>query len=440
MGYKAGMTHILREVNKPGSRLHKRETVEAVTIIECPPMNIVGVVGYLDTPRGLRALTTVWTGHLDDSLKRNFYKNWYRAKRKAFDRYAAKVADEKNKDTDEELARMKKHCNVIRVLAHTQIKKINQRQKKAHLMEIQVNGGTVDQKVDWARSLFERKVPVDSVFNPNDMIDTIGVTKGHGVKGVIKRFGCRRLQRKTHRGNRKVACIGAWHPARVARSIARAGQHGYHHRTEINKKIYRIGAAAKDEEGKQAKDKDGKVVWNASTQADMTQKNITPVGGFPHYGEVNNDYVMVKGCVMGPKKRVITLRKSLLTQTKRAALEEITLKWIDTASKFGHGRFQTKDEKDRFFGPMISRPGGAKEGTVGEGINTSSAAMMDDAPAEKTEKKGKGDKGGADKEGDKAADKDGGKKEAPKGGDKAAPKAEAGKAEAGKKEAAKKGK
>jgi len=33
------------------------------------------------------------------------------------------------------------------------------------------------------------------------------------------------------------------------------------------------------------------------------------MGGFPHYGEVNNDFIMIKGCCMGPKKRVITLRK-----------------------------------------------------------------------------------------------------------------------------------
>jgi large subunit ribosomal protein L3e len=48
---------------------------------------------------------------------------------------------------------------------------------------------------------------------------------------------------------------------------------------------------------------------NASTEYDLTEKTITPMGGFPHYGEVNNDYVMLKGCVMGPKKRVITMRK-----------------------------------------------------------------------------------------------------------------------------------
>jgi len=259
-------------------------------------------------------------------------------------------------------------------------------------------------------------VPVDSIFSANDMIDCIGVTKGKGVKGVISRFGVRRLQRKTHRGNRKVACIGAWHPARVSRTIARAGQHGYHHRTEINKKIYRIGAAAKTPEGK--------VNPNATTQADLTVKTITPMGGFVHYGEVNEDYVMVKGCVVGPKKRVITLRKTLLTQTKRDALEDIQLKWIDTASKFGHGRFQSKDEKDRFYGPMISRPGGAKEGTVGEGAIHSTASMMDDAPAETSD-------GGKEKKG-----KDKGGKEEAKKDDK--PKKEEGKKEAGKKEEAKK--
>ena len=59
--------------------------------------------------------------------------------------------------------------------------------------------------------------------------------------GVTSRWHTKKLPRKTHKGLRKVACIGAWHPARVGFSVARAGQKGYHHRTEINKKIYRIG-------------------------------------------------------------------------------------------------------------------------------------------------------------------------------------------------------
>jgi len=343
MGYKAGMTHILREVNRPGSKLHKKETVEGVSIIETPPMIVVGLVGYIETPRGLRTLTTVWAEHLEEQVKRRFYKNWYRSKRKAFDRYAARVAADK-KDMEAELSRMSKFCNVIRVLAHTQIRKLKLRQKKAHLLEIQINGGTVADKVTFGKSLFERKVPVDSVFNPNEMIDVIGVNKGHGYTGVVKRWGTARLPRKTHRGLRKVACVGAWHPARIRYSVARHGQSGYHHRTEMNKKIYRIGKAARTENG-------GKLNPNASTASDLTVKAITPLGGFPHYGEVNEDFLMLKGAVVGVVKRALILRKSLIPQVKRSALEEIDLKFIDTSSKYGHGRFQTKQEKDTFMGP-----------------------------------------------------------------------------------------
>lgn len=76
IGYKAGMTHIVRDVDKPGSKVHKKEVVEAVTILETPPMIIVGVVGYIDTPRGPRSLKTVFAEHLSEDCRRRFYKNW----------------------------------------------------------------------------------------------------------------------------------------------------------------------------------------------------------------------------------------------------------------------------------------------------------------------------------------------------------------------------
>merc|ERR1712193_395740 len=171
------------------------------------------------------------------------------------------------------------------------------------------------------------------------MIDTIGITKGRGYHGVTSRWHTKKLPRKTHKGLRKVACIGAWHPSRVAFSVARSGQKGYHHRTEINKKGYRTV--------------DGKTVKNnAATEVDITDKSINPVGGFVHYGLVKNDFVLIKGGVIGPKKRAITLRKSLLKQTSRAAMENVNLKFIDTTSKMGPGRFQTIEEKKSFMGPL----------------------------------------------------------------------------------------
>jgi large subunit ribosomal protein L3e len=346
LGYKAGMTHIVREVDRPASKLNKKETVEAVTIIETPPMIVVGVVGYIVTPRGLRAYKTIYAQHLNEECRRRFYKNWYSSKHKAFTKYSKKWDDESGKKAiDSDFKQMAKYCKVIRVLAHTQVKLLRKRQKKAHLMEIQLNGGTIEQKVAFAREHLEKQVPVSQVFSKDEMIDTISVTKGRGFKGVTSRWHTRKLPRKTHKGLRKVACIGAWHPAHVSRAVARAGQKGYHHRTEINKKIYRIGDALQV--------KDGKTVRNTgSTEHDPTEKTINPMGGFPHYGEVRQDFIMIKGCCIGPKKRPITLRKSLILNPKRSHREQIDLRFIDTSSKFGHGRFQTHEEKRIFMGPL----------------------------------------------------------------------------------------
>ncbi|XP_064478684.1 large ribosomal subunit protein uL3-like isoform X1 [Ornithodoros turicata] len=300
----------------------------------------------METPKGMRSFKTVWAEHLSEECRRRFYKNWYKSKKKAFTKSSKKWQDETGKkEIDRDFKKMKKYCTSIRVLAHTQMKLMRRRQKKAHIMEIQVNGGTVGAKIKWAREHLEKQIPVTQVFAQDEMIDVIGVTKGKGFKGVTSRWHTKKLPRKTHKGLRKVACIGAWHPSRVQFTVARAGQKGYHHRTEINKKIYRIGQGIHK--------KDGKLVMNnASTDYDTSNKSITPMGGFPHYGEVNCDYVMVKGCIMGPKKRVITMRKSLLVHTKRTALEKINLKFIDTSSKFGHGRFQTAAEKLSFMGPL----------------------------------------------------------------------------------------
>ena len=91
-----------------------------------------------------------------------------------------------------------------------------------------------------------------------------------------------------------MACIGAWHPARVSWTVARGGQHGFHHRTEMNKKIYKIG-------------KKGEASHKATTEYDVTEKDITPIGGFPHYGVIDEDYVMIKVRTARPTSEPSTL-------------------------------------------------------------------------------------------------------------------------------------
>ena len=341
-GYKAGMTHVVRGVDRPGALMHKREMVDAVSIVETPPMVVVGVVGYVETPSGLRALTTVFAEHLSEEFKRRCYKNWFNSKKKAYTKYALKYQKDGGKEIEADLERISKFCSVVRVIAHTQVKKLNLRIKKAHIMEIQINGGAdAAAKVAFAKSLFEKEVPVDSVFSKDELIDVLGVTRGHGFEGVVTRWGVSRLPRKTHRGLRKVACIGSWHPARVSTTVPRAGQNGYFHRTELNKKIYRVGKKGDNS--------------SCQTATDLTEKSITPMGGFVHYGEINEDWLMLKGGIVGVKKRPLVLRKSMMNHTSRKHLENIDLKFIDTSSKNGHGRFQTAEEKAKFLGPLASK-------------------------------------------------------------------------------------
>jgi len=346
MVFKAGMTHIQRDVDKPGSKLHKKEVVEAVSVLEAPPMRVVGFVGYVETPRGLRALTSVWAGHLSDECKRRFYKNWHKCKHKSFTkyqkRYEAANKEKEGSAMSAEIERTKKYCQVIRAICHTQVSKVKLGQKKAQIKEIQINGGSISDKVDFCTKLFEQEVRISDVFDKDEMVDIIGVSRGRGFDGVITRWGCTRLVRKSHRGLRKVACIGTWHPTRVQFQVPRSGQNGYGHRTEINKKIYRIGK-------KEDLDK------SCGTEQDLTEKGPTPMGGFVRYGFINEDFLIVKGCVVGSKKRLLTLRKSLLPQESRTAKEVINLKFIDTASKFGHGRFQTCEEKAKFYGGAVTK-------------------------------------------------------------------------------------
>ena len=63
------------------------------------------------------------------------------------------------------------------------MKLLRKRQKKAHIMEIQLNGGSVSDKVDWVKSHLEKTIAVNTIFDQDELIDVIGVTKGRGVKG-----------------------------------------------------------------------------------------------------------------------------------------------------------------------------------------------------------------------------------------------------------------
>lgn len=138
MGYKAGMTHVIREVKRPGSKLDKKESCESVTIIETPPMVVIGIVGYIRTAQGLKSKYTTWAQHISGDFKRKYYQKWYRSKQKAFSHFSKNMYAENGKLVLDILEKIKKECAVVRVIAHTQPNLTPLKQKRAHSMEIQV--------------------------------------------------------------------------------------------------------------------------------------------------------------------------------------------------------------------------------------------------------------------------------------------------------------
>lgn len=330
MVYKAGMTHVIRAKEvRMKNKVHTKEVLDAVTILEAPPMVACGIVGYQKTLKGLMRTNMLLVDELDESVIRRIFQRKIEPGMKYTD------LRKKKGNSEEKIKALINESDVIRILCDSKVSRIKGiGQKKGNLAEIQINGGSVEDKVKYCIEKLNKEIRVNEVFEKNEMIDTIGVTKGKGFQGSVKRWGTTLLPRKTNKGTRKVACIGAWTPSNIMYTVARSGQKGFHKRTQQNLCVYGIG--------------NGREM--VQTDFDLTVKNITPMGGFPHYGMINEDYIMLKGCVTGPCKRTVTLRKSIHPREKK----NVAIKFIDTSSKIGKGRFQTSEERRAFYG--ITKP------------------------------------------------------------------------------------
>ena len=260
-GYKAGMTYVVGvETYKNSPNYGQRITIP-VTIVECPPLFVYGIRLYKDTPYGRKTLT--------DFIVKNPPKYLSR-----------KLSLPKNpKEIDESLV---EKADDIKLLVCTQPWLIN-RKKTPEVFEVPL-GGSKEEKWEKAKELFGKEIHISDVFKEGDYVDVIGVTKGHGFTGVIKRFGVTRQPRKAKGHVRHVGTIGAWTPSRVLWTVPMAGQYGFFRRTEYNKRILKIGTNGEE---------------------------ITPKGGIPHYGIVRSEYILIAGSVPGPKKRLIMVRPAI---------------------------------------------------------------------------------------------------------------------------------
>jgi len=267
-GYKAGMTHLFLIEDRERVPDYGKEVKNAVTVIDAPPMVVCAIRAYKRTSDGLKPLTEAWMENPPADVRRRAKPLIETAPDEGLERIAS------------DLERVAE----LRVVAATQPRSTSVPKKRPDIMEIKIGGGTKEEQLDYAKGLLGKAVGISDIFKSGESIDVIGVTKGKGFQGPVKRWGIRILQPKSRKTKRGVASIGPWHPARVMPGVPRAGQMGFHHRTEYNKRILLLGS-------------DG--------------ERVTPKGGFNRYGVVSGDYLVVKGSVMGPAKRLIKMRRAV---------------------------------------------------------------------------------------------------------------------------------
>ena len=266
-GYKVGMSHIMAVDYRKKSKTAGQEIRMPVTVVEFPPMKVIGVRAYVQDTYGLRTLTEAWHNKLDSELER-------------------KLPIPKGQDVKAAWKVMGDNdLEEIRLLVHTQPKMVTGIPKKRpEIMEMAVGGGSIDSQIEFAKGLLGKEFTVNDFAEDGEMLDAIAVTTGYGFQGHVKRWGVKLLTHKNSKHRRMIGNLGPFSPGYVVSTVPQAGQTGYHQRTEYNKRLLKIGDNPDD---------------------------INPKGGFINYGLIRGTYGLLHGSLPGPTKRLIRFRKAV---------------------------------------------------------------------------------------------------------------------------------
>jgi large subunit ribosomal protein L3 len=286
-GYKAGMTHCIAVNETKGFVTTGSEVFVPVTIIETPPMKVVGVRIYRKGLGGEETFMDIWCDEPGDDVARR-----------------TNVPKKPNSQSKISLAEKGlAHASDVRLIAFSQPSLTHIPKKTPDIMEL-VLSGSIPEKFGYAKEVLGKTISIKDVFKEKGFVDVTSVTKGKGYGGVIKRYGVRKQPRKAKGKRRHPGTGGSWHPAHKLWVEPLPGQVGYHTRTEFNKLIVKIGDNGSE---------------------------VTPAGGFLHYGPLKSEYLMLYGSVPGPAKRVVRL-----TFPRREHKEvSLAVKHIDLSSKQG---------------------------------------------------------------------------------------------------------
>ncbi|MBI4181601.1 MAG: 50S ribosomal protein L3 [Candidatus Aenigmarchaeota archaeon] len=254
-GYKAGMTTVLVADSRKGTATHGREIALPATVLAVPPLVVAGIKLYARGPYGLRDLKTFLAEKTSPALARVLTPPKQRAKPELLPGTAE-----------------------VRLLVHEQ----PFFKKTPELFEIPL-GGEAAQAFAFAVGKLGQEIAIADVFKEGEFVDVKAVNKGKGVQGPVARFHIKIRSRKDHGKRRHLGSLGPITPSKVLPGkLALPGQMGFGTRTEYSKQVLKIGT-------------DG----------------LTPKGGWVGFPALRGSYVVIRGSVPGPKKRLIMLRKGL---------------------------------------------------------------------------------------------------------------------------------
>ena len=288
-GYKAGMTHAMAIDKRVNASTSGQIIQIPVTIIDCPPLFVLGVRIYSASYGGPKTTEDLFAKNLSKDLSRK-----------------TKIATKT--DFEKRLSELESDTSIsdVKLIIHTNPRKSGIGKKKPEIFEMAIGGTDVKAKIEYAKKMIGKDISIKEIFKNGDWVDAISVTTGKGFEGTVKRHGVKILGRKEGKNRRGIGSMGQKRPGKLRWTVPLPGQLGFHARTELNKRILLVG------------DKNSEV---------------TPTGGFINYGVVPGDYLILQGSVAGPKKRLIRMRFSVRQSMLKLPLPEI--KSVSLESKQG---------------------------------------------------------------------------------------------------------
>ena len=267
-GFKAGCVQIVSIDDREKTPNAGKQLVSLGTVLVTPPVLILGIRGYSKDHYGLHAEFDVYAEDIP--------------------KHIAKEISLKNKEGALENAgkRLRRIKEIFAIVAVSP-RSAGLEQKKPYIFEAFVSGGDIEKQFNHVKELLGKEIKIDQIFEIGSTVDVAAITKVKGWQGVIQRWGVKKKQHKSRKTVREVGSLGPISPQSVMYTVPRAGQMGFHQRTEYDKRIMIMGNTNDD------------------------QIKINPDGGYKHFGLVKGDFIVLKGSVPGTYRRLIKLRRQI---------------------------------------------------------------------------------------------------------------------------------